>query len=339
MVIGTSSSSHPGRRKVARAGALCSVVVALGVLGGNAQGVVANENELPTYPETGEYIGVRATSVNYATSAKQWIQLPPLFIAAYNRLATTLTDNRCPGGVYFPYRNEIKRDASLHFRSSPGAPAAFGYIGPFTVRAVAFGSIPVEAEVQLRQLRDSEDKTIGLRVKQTDRNFCPGEGPIPGASQVQVDGADATGDLEVAVTAVRVDGVDLRLRDTCKTSRPAPLTLSSTQYFTTGEFADQKEYYVRSGSGFRRLKSDEIPIPENLFTTPVFNLAQGGLLAGNVDIPPFAGCTTRDGEDVSELLTATVSGSKNPTVTRSEGLNSDPSSTPLPGLPFPTATP
>lgn len=342
MVTETAADSQVRRGKLARAAALCAAVVALGVVGGSARGVVANEDELPTYPETGEYVGVRATSINYAASAKQWIRLPPLFVAAYNRLATTLTDNRCANGdgIYYPYRTEIKRDASLHFRSSPGAPASFGYIGPFIVRAVAFGSIPVEATVQLRQLRESDGKTVGLRIKAVERDYCPGKTPVPGEPAARVTGADATGDLEVAVTALRVDGVDLHLRGTCKTSKPAPLTLSSPEYWVTGSgFAEDRDFYTRSGDGYEQLQPAEEPTRDNLFTTPMFNLVTGGLLTGNVDIPAFKACLTDAGEDISRLLTTTVAGSENPVIVRAEGLDSDPSQVPLPGLPFPSTAP
>lgn len=327
-------------RATVRIAALCAVVLTLGVVGGSAQGDVANQDELPTYPESGSWVPVRATSINYAATAKQWIRLPPLFVSAYNRTSTRLVDTRCPGGLLYPYEDQVKRHATMHFRSSANAPAAYGYIGPFTVRTVAFGSIPVEARVQLRQLRTGDNKSVGADLKAADRVFCLGQGPLPTEKTVHVSSADVNGELEVVVTGLEVDGVDLKLRNTCKTRQPAAMTLSSPEYFATGTGeAPDHEYYTRNGAGLDRLEPQEKPTPVNVFTTPVFNVSAGGLLTGNVAIPAFSACLTKDGEDISRLLTTTVSGNDNPVIVRAEGLESIPSDEPLPGLPFPTTAP
>lgn len=330
-------------RATVRIAALCAVVLTLGVVGGSAQGDVANQDELPTYPESGKWVAVRATSINYAAAAKQWIRLPPLFVSAYNRRSTNLIDRRCLEGVgvLYPYQDRVTRDATMHFRSSANAPAAYGYVGPFTVRTVAFGSIPVEARVQLRQLRTGDNKSVGIDIKAPEQNFCPDRGPLPAEKTLHVSSADVKGKLEVAVTGLEVDGVDLKLRKTCRTRQPAALTLSSTEYFATVESDGilLKEFYTKNGAEMHRLEPQEEPKEANLFTTPVFNLVYGGLLTGNVTIPAFAACLTEGGEDISKLLTTTVAGNDNPVIVRAEGLDSLPSETPLPDLPFPTAAP
>lgn len=305
---------------------------------------VPYQSELPTYSETGLWVTPRATGLNYATTAAQWIRLPPLFVAAYNRAATNLVDNRCPGGRLYPYTDQSIRSAALHFSSSGGAPSHYGYVGPFPVRTVAFGSIPVEAQIELRQRRDAQNKPIGLELRSTDGTFCPGLGhPSEGPDErtVHVRDVKVSGELDLVVTSLRVDGVDLRLRESCRTSKPATLSLSAPEYFQIRRAGDAIRIYLDRKPGSAPISRDDWPDAARVMETPLFNVGLGGRLSGNVDIPAFADCVTASGEDVSRLLTATVAGPDNPTITRTEGLVFDPNppTKPLPALPFPTAAP
>lgn len=333
------------RSRVARSAVLACIVLGAGMSAGSADDQnpdrVPFQSELPTYPVTGGWVPSRGTGLNYATSAKQWIRLPPLFMSAYNRASTTLIDNRCPGGRLYPYQSSTKRSAALHFQSSPGTPSHYGYVGPFTVRTVAFGSIPVEAQIQLRQRRDAQDKPIGLELSTIEEVFCPGVGPHSEGTNEEttyVHGSVVSGELEVAVAQLRVDGIDLHLRGSCQTEKPAAVSFSGADYYSLDLAA---RVYLDAAPGTPPLPADQAPRAANLMRTPVFNVGVGGLLTGNVDIPAFSGCLTTSGEDVSRLLTTTVSGPDNRAITRAEGIDATetPRTEPLPALPFPTTAP
>jgi hypothetical protein len=60
-----------------------------------------------------------------------------------------------------------------------------------------------------------------------------------------------------------------------------------------------------------------------LLTTKYLAFVAGGLLLGSLDIPAFAGCTTAGGDDISALLTATVSGDGNAVQIRTQSLGGE----------------
>lgn len=307
-----------------------AVLLSAGLSAGSSN--AAEDSNFPGLPklDSGTWGAPRATGLNYTKQAQQWVRLPPLVAAAHSRAVVTRTDNGCQ--LLLPYRRTELYSAPLFLRSSKGARRPYGYVGPFTVRTVAFGSIPVEASIELRQPRDGEDLPVPLEVKQMSGVFCPGESPFPDVP-LQPDAnkylapAEVDGQLEVAVTELKVDGVDLKLADDCRTSEPGKISLTS------------RELYALDPD----VPAEDRPDDERkLLTTPYFSLGNGGLLTGTVAIPAFTGCATRGGEDISRLLTATISGSDNPVEMRSEGLRNtvclEPGAQcpPLPDLPFPT---
>lgn len=305
-----SSNSQSGRRTATKVSSRLAAAVVLVSLFSTGAGSAAEDPTfpgLPAFEATGDWVSPRVTGINLVDRAQQWVRLPPMVAMAYSPVEAPRIDNRCPGGRFFPYRQTARYSGTLFLRSSPGAPAPYGYLGPFKVRTVAFGNIPVEASIQLRQPRNDEGLPVGLEAAQDTGIFCPNASPfpdVPGLINSYVAPAQVDGELEVAVVSLKVDGVDLKLSKTCRTTRPGVVALRG------------REYYESDPS----VSPEERPEPENLYTTPYFFLTNGGVLNGNVDIPSFAGCVTSRGEDVSRLLTATVSGEQNPVVMRSDGL-------------------
>jgi len=316
------------------AGRLLKVVAAIAVVLGVASlpSSAAEDPDrpgLPYYlPGTGGWLTPAGSGLTEVSTAKQWFRLPPLVNAGLSWTLVRESDPRCRRLGDF---NEINRwKGTLFFISPPGAPEPYGYVGPFTVRTVAFGSIPVEATVRLKQPRDADNLPIGYDITQTTRTYCAGRGPNASPTQEERETlpAEFEAPVEVRVMALVVDGVPLELTGSCKPERESVLTLS--------------------GVGFSELDPsfpENSPTPENVMTTPWFTVANGGLLTGSVGVAPFEGCTTRSGEDISKLLTATVSGSSNGVQVRSQGLKGDEnclkstscwSLVPrLPGLPYP----
>jgi|GEM_PF-2182219 len=322
------------------AGRLIKVVAAIAVVLGVAS-LPSSAAESPDYPglpdisRGGDWVGPRATGINEVAAAKQWVRLPPLFAIAYNDPLRGQQDSSCRR--LKPYESTTTWHASLFYIStSEGAPKSFGTIGPFTVRTVAFGSIPVEARVLIAQPRDDQDLPIGYDLTQLTHVFCapgvngaPG-GPHagPGEKETYWEPVELQAPTDISIVSLKVDGVDLDLQEGCTPGQQSVMSLTSRPYYDLDP----------------EVAADEKPTAENLMTTPFFGLANGGLLTGTIDIAPFAGCRTSSGEDVSALLTATVSGKNNKVQVRSEGLQvsslpcaADRSqcTNPLPGLSFP----
>ncbi|MFI5430073.1 hypothetical protein [Aeromicrobium sp. UC242_57] len=319
--------------RIARLAAVSLVVCGLGVQSGSA----AEDPDfpgLPAFDQPGAWVGPRATGINYVDRAKQWVRVPPLVVGAFNRVVKVRTFS-CSSPSLFSEIGDYH--ATAYFKSSRGSSRPWGQIGPFTARTVAFGSIPVEAAVVIRQLRDSEDLPVGLEIKQVQSSYCAGKSPFPDHPQMGTlnghwDPATVNGQVEVVIAKLTVDGVNLSLAGQCRTREPGTIALAGREYFT----ANPDNF----------LPGIE-PNPQNLMTTPHFGVANGGVLNGTVDIPNFAGCTTKSGEDVSRLVTAAVSGSGNRVTMRSEGLvaaicmrpdaptGPGQQCEPMPGLPFP----
>lgn len=327
----TNRARRGTRHVLVRLVAVMLVLAGLGAQRSSAANDPAHSG-LPVFESTtGNWVGPQVTGINYVGRAKQWIRLPPIYITAWNHYPVEKADNSCRR--FFPYRSTADYYATGFFKSDREAPDPWGYVGPFTVRTVAFGSIPVEVSIELRQPRDAENLPIGLEIKQHLGEYCSGQSPYPdidvpgtGTTQVHRDPATIEGQVDVGVTALRVDGVDLHLAGTCRTSKPGNLAVTSRAWDSENP---------------ENLKPGVAPTAENFMTTPYLNIANGGLTFGTADIPSFAGCVTTAGDDVSKLLTATVSGADNPVTMRTNGLRQecegeciDP---PLPDLPFPAA--
>ena len=235
-------------------------------------------------------------SMSYARRAKQWFISPTGMTVAEFAIEDEPDDGT--GG-----ESVQTVPAEGYFVSPKGAPANYGYLEPMTVRSVGFGMIPVEATVQVSQRR-ADDFPVPVHARLAAR-WSPVytvEGR-PTRDYIVAD-TKVSDSFNVQILAVKVDGVDLGLNGDCRTVEPAPVTMVGPGY-------EIKDYY-RTGS------SDYGEVGWYLEHDPstYFHPIKGGELAGSMTIPPFTGCTTAAGDDLSNLLTLSVSGADNPVKAR-----------------------
>lgn len=213
--------------------------------------------------------------------AKQWVRVPFQTSAAWIIVTGT---NHPPSN---PIANTVSNKNLIYLVAPSGSDHNYGLAAPFTVRTVAFGAVPVTATVQLVQRRGANRLPMPLLLTQTSyshREIPPGRPSDYEHTDTKVDG-----ELSVRVTALSVDGINLNLRGTCQTATPGDLTLTGKGYWRDTPGIDNDRPW---------LSGNYVP-------------AKGGLLTGTVDVPRFSGCTTTAGDDVSRVLTATVSGPDN----------------------------
>lgn len=250
---------------------------------------------LPDQTTLGTWSNAAQGGMSYAKRAKQWFRTPQTMTTAAFEI---LVDGASPdghstgGGVH----------AEGYFVSPKGAPANYGYLEPMTVRSVGFGLMPVEATVQVSQRRKNGYpipvhvllKYKDVLVPKTGIN-CP---CIDNMTASPVTISDA---FNVRILDVKVDGVDMGLSGNCRTSTPAPVTVSSPAY----EIDDITRYPGYEAEWY----ATHDP-------STYFHPLHGGELNGSMTIPPFTGCTTKTGDDLSRLMTLSVSGAGNPVSAR-----------------------
>jgi len=265
----------------------------------------AEDPSLPGLPllEGGQWHGGKMTGRSEAVRAKQWLHVPATRAVAFVDTARRTSDPSCR--TMPPYQERRIWAARVFFASPEGSSTPYGQMAPFVVRTVAFGSVPVEATVQLRQPRDAEGLPEPIRASVTNYTFCDGRGPFGAARETFVDAGSFRGELDLRITRLRVDGVVLPLDSLCTTSVPAALTLRSRAYNTSDP----------------SIRPEDLPASSTRDTTPYWAPIAGGLLQGTLDIPPFEGCTSV-GDDLSPLLTGLVSGTDNPVDVRISGISS-----------------
>ncbi len=211
-----------------------------------------------------------------AVTALQWTRVP-VSIAATNIDLVTRDVTNESGAVV-----STVADYDIQAFLVPANPAeTYGNSPVITARTVAFGGIPTEVDLQLRQVRDEDDLPVGLRIRPTytvdfiqDKEYYP-----PTVLKA---------DVELAVVGLRIDGVTIALTGTCSTGPSAALDIAS------------EDITIDKAAG------------ENFDQDVGFSGVDGGTLNGTLDIPGFSGCLTSDGDDVSPILTSTISGNGNP---------------------------
>ncbi|WP_235738004.1 hypothetical protein [Nocardioides alcanivorans] len=221
-----------------------------------------------------------------AKKAKQWTRVPMQVTTVYN---LTQSVPLPPGD---PRMDRKKATNYLYLMPEANAPHNYGLTAPFTVRTVAFGSIPVTATLRMAQRRDAAGLPIPLVVTNYDDYYRSGTQPPDWPAWAGTrfyEDTEVAEQLDVLVQAVIVDGVDLGLRPGCKTVEMATLALHGAGFISRDPTVNELKPWL---SGH-------------------YAPAAGGLLSGTVDVPAFASCVTESGEDVSALLTATVSGPDN----------------------------
>ena len=255
---------------------------------------------LPEPPPRATVEGIVAQGTAQAARARQAIRLPRLDLVAHVPSQQTQKDPSCQS---FPPYDLIQDWHAYTYVASPeGAPEPYGYSPSFTVRALAFGSVPVEVRLHLEQTRDADGLPEAWELDVPNKQFCRGRGPHAGPNQSEMHTPPAvfSGSVSVAVESVRVDGLDLEVASSCRTAEATSLRLSSRDLYSLDP--DR-----RPGEG---------ALDWDPNTTRFFRGPDGGLLEGTVDIPPFTGCSTPD-DDLDALLTGLVSAKDNPISVRS----------------------
>jgi hypothetical protein len=274
------------RRKLLARGGLA--VLLLAALLTTAQSSQADDEPewYPGLPDTtfGTWSNAAQGGLSYARRAKQWFRTPAAMVVA--EVAIIATDDDLT-------TNYIRAEAN--FVSPKGAPANYGYLAPMTVRSVGFGLMPVEATVQVSQRR-VDGYPAPLKVLLTRKYSATGANPNL-LNHVKYLETLIQDSLEVRILSVRVDGVDLGLNGDCRTVEPAPVTLRTPVYDRPAN--NEREWYRTHDP--------------STYWDAIF----GGEMNGSMTIPPFTGCTTTAGDDLSRLMTLSVSGADNPVVARS----------------------
>lgn len=243
----------------------------------------ANSCELQQDPDAyatnGSWLNFPQLGLAGSPKAKQWTRVP-LSMMATSIIFTTKawTDQ----GVGERVGNEWWYDAQAFFVSPPGSRYPYGDSAPIPVRTVAFGSVPVEATLQVSQARTAESLPEPLRFRPHDYKIARTSGDT-----MIVESAALDADVTISVRSLTVDGVDVELGDTCRSRRAASLHLESKEL---------------------RVDQPERDLEFEVFDPEIYQYGiNGGALQGSIDIPSFTGCTTASGDDVSALLTAAVS--------------------------------
>jgi hypothetical protein len=281
------------RNRILRHGSWAVALAAVLVLSGQASRADDTYPGLPPVDDEsalGSWNTVAQGGLSYAKRAQQWFRTPDGIVTARTGLwAETRAD-----GITV----REGADAEAYFVSPAGAPAPYGYLAPMTVRSVGFGLMPVEATVQVSQRREG-GYPVPLRARLASTlHYAPGIlQPVDlVASDTVVKDA-----FNIQILSVRVDGVDLGLTGDCRTVEPAPASLVGAGYTIPDPRApNAQENWFRSHD-----------------PSTYYNPLWGGDLVGTMTIPPFVGCTTAAGDDLSALMTLSVSGPDNPISARS----------------------
>ncbi|WP_300680466.1 hypothetical protein [Nocardioides sp.] len=238
------------------------------------------------------WYGSAVGGMGYSTKAAQWFR-NPVGISVARAQATMQGSVGVPqvdssGNPANVQRGEAVGEA--YIVSPSGAPANYGYLAPATVRSVGFGLMPVEATIQVSQRRRN-GYPIPIRAVLHGRWVARHLGEPYSeiiSEPVVVDDA-----LNVEVKAVKIDGRSVGLRPGCRTRTPAPIHLVGPGYIIDTP-QDEPGWFASHDP------------------TTFYSPFHGGYMEGTITIPPFTGCRTATGDDISALMTVSASGPGNP---------------------------
>jgi hypothetical protein len=269
------------RRKLLGRGAMA--VLLLATLMTTAQSSQADE-WYPGLPDAsfGTWVSSSQGGISYARRAKQWFRTPAAMTTAEFAIGQEPDDIS---------KQWIRAEA--YFVSPTGAPGNYGYLEPMTVRSVGFGLMPVEATVQISQRRTGTHP-VPVKVLMRTNYYSSTGGPL--WDRISFPSTVIEDSMNVRILSVRVDGVDLGLNGDCRTATPAPVTMRTPAYDRPVE--NEVEWYRTNDPA------------------TYYHPQYGGQLTGSITIPPFTGCTTEAGDDLSRLMTLSVSGADNPVSAR-----------------------
>lgn len=277
---------------------------------------------LPDGAHGGQWIGAWGDGLSEVARAQQWVKIPAQAVAAGEIFLPEIT---YPPGNPQNLNFISTTDASIYLSSPKGTKEGYGIGLPVTLHTVAFGSIPIQVGVQLEQVRDAQDLPIPLTLSATETAWTVLQQVRPGVTSQDRVVDQLTGQVRVRLTALAVDGVDLGLQDCV--SAPIDLKLHGNPLWGGDPATDVtlKGFAVGSQAWTNWLAARGIATIE------------GGAFDGDIDIPAFAHCLTKTGEDLSPLLTSAVSGPGNPVTVGTSAISSMPDdaycSSPVPGLP------
>ncbi|WGX97966.1 hypothetical protein [Nocardioides sp. L-11A] len=240
----------------------------------------------PSFP-SGSWGYVAQGGIAETAKARQWVAVPPTTVGYWSGQVRRDYAPE-PGALY---RDTIRGEA--FFVSPPGAAEPYGYLPPLRVRTVGFGLLPVEAVVQVRQRRSGGRPLPVVATVVGTRFDDDPSGPNGPSGSMRLEPVRIEDAFEVRVTKVLVDGVDIGLTGACRTVRPAPVVMVGPGHVIPPGVGDPQAY-------FRALDP-----------TTFFHPLYGGQLAGSLDLPAFTGCTTESGDDLSPMITLSVSGPGN----------------------------
>lgn len=240
----------------------------------------------PSFEGSGSWGWVAQGGIAETAKARQWVAVAPTTVGYWSGQVRT-EPNPEPGVVK---RDTFRGEA--FFVTPPGtADHPYGHLPRLRVRTVGFGLLPVEAVVEVSQRRAGGRPIPVVATIVGDRlDDEPGGG---NNGSVRFYGVHIEDAFEVRVTQVLVDGVDIGLKGTCRTVRPAPVEMTGAAHVLPVGVDDQAAYY------------------ESLDPATYFHPTFGGQLTGTLDLPPFTGCTTSSGDDLSPMITLSVSGPGN----------------------------
>lgn len=164
-----------------------------------------------------------------------------------------------------------------YVKSPAGTSPAWGVFPAVRATSLAFGVIPAEATIVFSQLR------TGVSAASPQGTPVPLKGNLytkytETGGQLPLFDATFSGQLDLTVTGLRVDGRSLDIGSGCRASSPLTVSLVGK------------------------------PSPTGAAVLGTYSATAGGDLYGEVSIPPFSGCRSASGEDLSRLLTSTLSG-------------------------------
>jgi hypothetical protein len=187
----------------------------------------------------------------------------------------------------------------------PTGGAVPGAFPPIKVKTVAFGAIPVTATLQLHQtavggrLQPLLDQTWEPQNRENGASGNPA--PCDPSFTAPVSSL-VSGQVDVSLTDLKVDGVAVDVGASCRTVAPVDVALWGADGYFPGGGGKIGQYKGLHPGSLGTLDSPYY-MEQNGTKIP----ASKGL-----DIPAFTGCKGSDGDDVSQLVTAMASGPDNP---------------------------
>lgn len=284
---------HTLARLLTGAALLAGALTAVSGSAGSAEGPQPGLPGEPT--DRGNWTSVIQGGTTEAKRAKQWARVPMQVTTVYAKIENRTKQPQHPVANPDPLPPDDPRISAnkatnyLYLMSEDG----YGRTAPFTVRTTAFGSIPTVATLRLEQRRDADGLPVPIIVTAYDDYYEPGRQPSEWpawAGHRQFFDTEVSDSLSVSLESVEIDGVDLGLRDGCRTKVGAKIALL--------------------GKGWIE-KDPAVTDARRPWLSGHYAPGSGGRLSGTADVPPFVGCVTASGEDVSALLTTAISGPGN----------------------------